>query len=151
MNIKTIAITVLTAALVATAAYHIHTEHQRLEQWEQDRVVKTIRVSRGDTLDKYGYQYKPAWMDVRDYRGYIIDLNDLYGADIYAGDTIDVYVIPEHYTNLGIMYDNTITTTNGHEWVYYADYEGYVEVTFSDNGTDKVEDDIIINVSQIND
>lgn len=47
-------------------------------EWNETKTVFIVTVKDGDTLYNYGYQYKPDWMDIRDYdvdkniKGYVI-------------------------------------------------------------------------------
>lgn len=63
---------------------------QRTE-WESTREVITIYVEGGDTLDELGYQYKPSWMDIREYREEIKELNGMQSSDLYMGQKLKLY------------------------------------------------------------
>lgn len=60
--------------------------------WEQNREVTTILVAPNDTLYDIAEEYKPSWMDTREYVYEIKVLNGMTTSDIYVGDTIDIYV-----------------------------------------------------------
>ena len=60
-------------------------------EWLENREVITICVHYGDTLDEICYQYKPSWMDVREFRYYILDLNGMSNSMLYAGQTLKIY------------------------------------------------------------
>lgn len=63
---------------------------QRTE-WEASREVITIYVESGDTLDELGYKYKPEWMDVREYREQVKELNNMESSDLYMGQELKLY------------------------------------------------------------
>lgn len=139
-------IAIIIALLLICGMVHHNTSNKA--EWENTRCIKTITVCRGDTLDGIGYEYKPSWMDVREYTYYIKELNNMDNANLYAGQSLDVYVEAHQYTLDGLVLDNgNIITANGHEWSYDTDILGCVRVTFNDYGTtDNVEDDIIVSI-----
>ena len=96
LNIKKIMLTTIIATtLISTVWAGAHTLNERAEleaNWESTREVITVRVCSGDTLDGFGYEYKPSWMDVREYREQIKDLNDMSTSTLYANTTIKLYV-----------------------------------------------------------
>ena len=63
--------------------------------WEQSREVTTILVAPNDTLYDIANEYRPSWMDVREYIYEVKVLNNMDNSDIYVGDAIKVYVIKE--------------------------------------------------------
>ena len=124
---KTLAFTLVTFlsvfALIYSIAYTHHNNTTRVNEWLSNCAVITVYIESGDTLDYYGYQYKPSWMDVRDYREYIEDLNNMDCADIYAGQTLKFYVEQGTYTSEC----------------------GGICVIYGDNGTPNyVDDDVIL-------
>lgn len=124
--------------------------NHRYTEWYEDRHIADITVTSGDTLDAFGYQYKPEWMDVREYREYILDLNNLTSSDLYVGQTLKLYVVGTEYTAEGHCADNTITTVDGNIWTYYDAPNGCVSITFNDNATpNDIYDDIIVDVTLI--
>ena len=137
-------------ALVLVCGFKIHNNNTRLEEWHNTAVVKTICINPNDTLDDIGYEYKPSWMDVREYRWYIQQLNDLDGSMLYAGQTLDVYVEASQYTAQGLCLGDCIITTDGNEWDYSTDINGCVNIIFNDNGTaENIYDDIIVEINPI--
>lgn len=141
----------LVLLIVAVVGVKAYSDNNRQTDWQNTRVVKTITVHNGDTLDGISYEYKPSWMDVREYRHMVMELNDMDSATIYQGQSLDVYVCAKHYTAQGLHLDNgTIITTDGNEWGYDTDIQGCIEITFSDNGTpNDIYDDIIISIKEV--
>lgn len=138
-------------SLVVVSATAI-SNNNRYTEWENTRGIITVTVGHGDTLDDFGYQYKPVWMDVRQYRDEVMELNDMPSAMLYASQPLKLYVCCEQYTLDGVCLDDgcTIITSNGHSWTYYTDVVGCVEVTLNDNGTpDYIDDDIIVNIMEV--
>jgi hypothetical protein len=129
----------------------IHNDKARLEEWKNTAVVYTISVQPGDTLDEIGYEYKPSWMDVREYRYYVQKLNDLKnGSMIYIGQKLDIYVQASQYEVQGLCLGDRIITVDGNEWHYSTDTTGCVKIIFNDNGTsDYIYDDIIVDINPI--
>ena len=134
-------------ALCAVAICIISVWVHRYTEWNDDRHIAEVVVSHGDTLDGFGYQYKPEWMDVREYREYILDLNNLTSSDLHIGQTLKLYVVGTEYTAEGHCTDNTITTTDGNIWTYSDAPNGCVHITFNDKATpNNIYDDIITDV-----
>ena len=90
---KLLSITFAVAAILVVALF----VHQRIQYdtWYNNREVIEYRVKWGDTLNDIGYEYKPSWMDVREYCYYIADLNSMDDSNIYEGQTIKLYAIGE--------------------------------------------------------
>ena len=86
----TITVAILTGigSTIATACIN----NSRYNEWEDTRVIKTVTVHRGDTLDAFGYEYKPEWMDITKYRSIIMELNDTTDAALYEGQALKLYV-----------------------------------------------------------
>jgi hypothetical protein len=141
----------LVLIFVVVVGVKAYSDNSRQTEWENTRVIKTITVHQGDTLDSIGYEYKPSWIDVREYRYLIMELNDIDSAMIYQGQRLDVYVCTEHYTVQGLVMDNgDIITTDGNIWSYDTDIKGCVSITFSDYGTtDDITDDVIISIEEV--
>lgn len=66
-------------------------QHSRYDSWYENREVIEHRVRSGDTLDGLGYEHKPHWMDIREWRYEVCKLNDMKDSDIYAGQIIRIY------------------------------------------------------------
>lgn len=147
--IKILAVVLCVIAIASFLGMQIYSEASKRTEWEATRKVETICVDRGDTLDAIGYRYKPAWIDVREYTHLIKELNGLKSSCIYAGQDLKVYICTEQYTKQGLILDDgTLVTTDGHEWSYDTTIKGCVNVTFNDNGTDDVTDDIIVDIEK---
>ena len=147
--IKIIADALCAIALISFLGMQIYEDVEQKNQWEATRVVHIVCVDRGETLDEIGYRFKPEWMDVREYRHYIMELNGMESSNLYAGQDLKVYVCTEQYTKQGLILDDgTLVTTDGHEWDYDTTLKGCVNVTFNDNGTDDVADDIIVDIER---
>lgn len=142
---------ILTIALVTLVGVKAYSDNNRHSEWENTRGITTVTVGNGDTLDDFGYQYKPTWMDVRQYRDEVMALNDMTSAMLYAGQSLKLYVCCEHYVVDGLCLDDgTIITTDGNVWEYDTDIRGCAVITFSDNGTvDNIYDDIIISIKEV--
>lgn len=91
-KIAVFVIIILAITTVLAGARTISTNHRLRTEWEDTREVITVRVHYGDSLDKFGYQYKPTWMDIREYRKLVIDLNDMTSAMVYANTDLKLYV-----------------------------------------------------------
>lgn len=140
-----IAMLVLGALIVIPFICQITFINHRYAEWKDSRHITEVTVNPGDTLDEFGYQYKPKWMDIREYREYIIDLNNLTSCELHIGQTLKFYVVGTEYTAEGHLGDNIITT-DGNEW----SYDDTVLITFNDNGTpNNITDDIIVDIAPI--
>lgn len=92
MNSTRFAIILLCIVLTVGALVYTIVDHgNRVATWANTREVITIVVERGDTLDEFGYKYKPDWMDVREYREYIKELNDMDTSSLYVGQELKLY------------------------------------------------------------
>ena len=149
-HIKFVLIALAAITVLVFCGFKVHNDNTRLKEWENTSVVKTITVQSNDTLDEIGYEYKPAWMDVREYRWYIQQLNNLDNSILYIGQDLKVYVMASQYEAEGICLGDRIITTDGNEWYYNTDTTGCVKVIFNDNGTtDYIYDDIIVDINPI--
>lgn len=70
----------------------ITNDNKCMQEWKNNRTVITVTVTCGDTLDKLGYKYKPSWMDVREYREQVKELNNMKTSGLRAGQCLDLYV-----------------------------------------------------------
>lgn len=91
-KILILAIIVITLSTVWAGAHTIKERKELENEWEATRVVIAVKVQYGDTLDGFGYEYKPSWMDVREYREQVKELNGTRSSMLYAGQTIKLYV-----------------------------------------------------------
>lgn len=145
-NILTIA---LILAFSTFLVGYIANNHKQYTDWVSTRAVVEITVAYGDTLTDYAVAYKPAWMNIQEYCYELKELNNMTDSMLYAGQNFKVYVSCTHYTVEGLCLDEYIVTTDGNEWLYDTDIRGCVSVTFSDNGTADIFDDVIINITKI--
>lgn len=60
-------------------------------EWNENKVVFMVVVQQDDTLYDYGYQYKPDWMDVRDYCEEVKELNNMSSSTICAYQNLKLY------------------------------------------------------------
>lgn len=149
---KKILIALLATATLITVGAKVNADNKRQAEWENTRSTITVTVPCGSGigLDFYGYQYKPEWMDVREYRYEIMQLNGMTSASLQSGQKLKLYVCTEQYTVQGWCWYDTITTVDGNVWGYDNDTNGCAYVTFNDNGTaDNIYDDIIVSVEHI--
>ena len=96
-HIGTIIALVLLATIVV--GFKVNHDRQQRAEWESNRKVITVYVRNGDTLDEFGYEYKPEWMDVREYREEIKELNGMQTSTVYAGQELKIYKIEEGIEN----------------------------------------------------
>ena len=148
--IKLALVSALVLGVALMCGFKIHNDNTRLDEWKNTSVVQTISVQPGDTLDEIGYEYKPSWMDVREYRWYIQKLNELDTSMLYIGQELKIYVTASQYEAEGLCLGDRIITADGNEWNYGTDIKGCVKVIFNDNGTtDYIYDDIIVDINPI--
>jgi hypothetical protein len=91
-NIRLILVIVLVAIAIFIA---ISSVNARQAEWENNREIITVVVCHGDTLYNFAQEYKPSWMDAREYIYAVEELNNLDGGSIYAGQTIMLYTMGE--------------------------------------------------------
>ena len=127
---KVLVLVLITVLSISTVVYTNHNNATRMNEWLSNCTITTVYVKQGDTIDDFGYQYKPNWMDIRDYRKLIMNLNDIDTCGLLEGQTLDLYV----------------------EQGYYTVRSGNTNITYGDNGTvNDVHDDTIISVTPITD
>lgn len=80
------------AVLVILVGIKVNADERRLTEWKENCTIITVIVEKGNTLDGFGYKYKPEWMDVREYRYHILELNDMPSAMLYEGQTLQLYI-----------------------------------------------------------
>lgn len=61
------------------------------EEWNENKIVFSVVVQEGDTLYNYGYQYKPDWMDIRDYCEEVKELNNMSSSTIWVYQNLKLY------------------------------------------------------------
>ena len=84
-------LTLCVVVSIIFVGFKFATDNSLENEWLENRDVITIRVAYGDTLDEICYEYKPSWMDVREFRYYILELNGMSNSMLYAGQTLKVY------------------------------------------------------------
>ena len=62
-------------------------------EWVENREVIAVTVPTGAGIDYFGSYYAPEWMDLREYRAQVMELNDMDDATLYAGQTLYVYTM----------------------------------------------------------
>lgn len=149
-NIKLALVIVPIIIVMTLCGFKIHNDNTRLDEWKNTAVVYSISVQPGDTLDEIGYEYKPSWMDIREYRWYLQELNNLETSMVYIGQELKIYVMTSQYETEGLGLGDRIITADGNEWHYNGEIKGCVKVVFNDNGTtDYIYDDIIVDINPI--
>ena len=64
-------------------------------EWLENREVIAVTVPSGAGIDYFGSKYAPDWMDLREYRTQVMELNGMNSAMLYAGQTLYIYTIGE--------------------------------------------------------
>ena len=89
---KKIAVAAIIIFCISVAAFAIARDVRAQNDWEDSRQVVTKMVQHGDSIDGYWVQYAPSWMGREQYRAEIKALNNMDTCNIYAGNTIKLYV-----------------------------------------------------------
>ena len=90
-----ILMTMLTmTAILATIILCIsfHNDKEVRTEWEENREVSIIVISSGDDLWSIAENYKPSWMDPREYIYEVQKLNNMTQSCIYAGEQLLIYI-----------------------------------------------------------
>ena len=150
-----IALIIAVASSLLVIGYRIGYNKALETEWENNRRVVSYVVDSGDTLWAIAEQYKPEWLDVREYMYQVKQLNGI-DSNLQVGDEILVYTYghSEQYTLHGDYADDgTIITEDGNIWsydlgdVYMLGDTMPCTVVIDDNNTPHdIGDDIIINV-----
>ena len=90
-NVIALLFAVSVLVVVVFAVGTIAEANDRKSEWKSTREVITVYVESGDTLDELGYRYKPSWMDIREYREEIKELNDMQDSYLYMGQELKLY------------------------------------------------------------
>ena len=90
-NLISVAFAISAILVLTFTASTIKDVRSRNAEWKSSREVITVYVESGDTLDEFGYKYKPEWMDVREYREEIKELNGMQNSDLYMGQELKLY------------------------------------------------------------
>lgn len=88
---KKILITSALALCIFSMGFSFAQKAEQRSEWEETREVITIHICSGDTLDEIGYEFKPEWMDIREYRESIKELNNLDSCMLYVGQELKIY------------------------------------------------------------
>ena len=90
---KKIITLILVTLTIATIGIKMHSDKQIRTEWEEDRQIDTIVISSGDDLWSIAEEYKPSWMDCREYIYEVKELNNMTQSGLYAGEQLLIYVI----------------------------------------------------------
>lgn len=77
--------------VIAIATFSLVSNGNKYAEWKNTCDIITVTVSSGDTLDEFGYKYKPEWMDVREYRELVKELNGMENSTLYVGQQLKLY------------------------------------------------------------
>lgn len=154
-----VALTVIATAVTLVAVVKLVGDHKQQNEWEQSRGTTTVYVSQGETLWCIAEEYKPSWMDTREYIQEVKTLNGMSSSTVYAGDRLTVYtetavatnttaIAGSRYTLYGYYNDGMVITEDGQSWIYDTQLDSTpVVVVFDDNSTpNDIYDDVIINI-----
>lgn len=64
------------------------------EQWYNARTTTTITIAPNKTLWSIAEQYKPSWMDTREYIHEVKTLNNMDTSFLDVGQTLEIYTMP---------------------------------------------------------
>ena len=143
-------IAVLITFSVVAGANAISKNNSVRDEWYETRAVTTITVAPNKTLWSIAEEYKPSWMDTREYIHEVKTLNNMTTSFLDVGQALQVYIECKEYTAQGWCMDGIITTVDGNEWLCDTTTNGCAYVTFDDNGTtDNIYDDIIVEITPI--
>lgn len=94
-HLKTDLIAIALILAIATSllivGYNIGYNKAREDEWQNNKQVVSYVVDSGDTLWTIAEQYKPAWLDTREYIYEIEQLNDGLSTYLQIGDEILIY------------------------------------------------------------
>jgi LysM repeat protein len=85
----------LVIAVVITSLvvlYSVVQDHAIHNEWVESRTIETIRVAPNETMWQIAEEYKPSWMDTREYIYEVKELNNLSDTYLYVGDEIQIYI-----------------------------------------------------------
>ena len=94
-HITAILATIIVVSSIFAIGFKTNENRQRENDWINNRRVETIAVGYGDTLYDISCEYKPSWLDWREYCYEIKQLNDLDTSTIHPNDTLLVYTYEE--------------------------------------------------------
>ena len=79
---------VLVSILALCSVVQSHAQHN---EWVETRTIETVRVAPNQTLWQFAEEYKPDFMDTREYIYEVKELNNLSDSYLYVGDELQVY------------------------------------------------------------
>ena len=83
---------VLVIVTVIIALCSVVNNHAQYNEWVENRTTTTVRVAPNQTLWQIAEEYKPDFMDTREYIHEVKTLNGMSDTYLYVGDEIEVYV-----------------------------------------------------------
>lgn len=134
-------------AMIGTSMHH---KHELYDEWANTRQVEKFVVYPGDTLWSIAEDYKPDWMDTREYLSELKVLNKLSDY-LYDYDELLIYT-DNIRTMQGYYCNGRLVTNDGNEWAYTDNItdDASVIVVFNNNNTpDDIYDDIIIDIEEV--
>lgn len=91
---KKILVIIMATVTIACCAIHIHNTNTLHNDWEDQRTTITITVAPNKTLWSIAEEYKPDWMDTREYIYDVKTLNNMDTSFLDVGQTLEVYTMP---------------------------------------------------------
>lgn len=88
----TIVFSILAVIAIIAVGFSFHEDRAIRTEWEENREVSTIVISSGDDLWSIAEEYKPSWMDPREYIYEVQKLNNMSQSCIYAGEQLLIYM-----------------------------------------------------------
>lgn len=88
----TITFSILAIIAIIAAGISLHEDKEIRTEWEENREVSVILISSGDDLWSIAEEYKPSWMDSREYIYEVKKLNNMSQSCIYAGEQLLIYM-----------------------------------------------------------
>ncbi len=83
---------IITGLIICLAiSFKMHESHTQQTEWLENRQVIAVTVPAGVGIDYYGSYYAPDWMDLREYRDQIMQLNNMDSTMLYAGQILYIY------------------------------------------------------------
>lgn len=83
---------VIIIAIAITVIIVIAKDAKASELWKESREIIVHHICTGDTLNGLYYQYNPQGIDIGPWVEQVKELNNMSSSNIYAGDTILIYV-----------------------------------------------------------
>lgn len=88
----TITFSILVIIAIIAGGISLHEDKEIRTEWEENREVSIIVISSGDDLWSIAEEYKPSWMDPREYIYEVQKLNNMSQSCIYAGEQLLIYM-----------------------------------------------------------